>query len=58
LKRSAEGEVTSGQILIDMKDIQWHRKIFVPNAIVYQEQLQEQHAISTPISYFKKYFTS
>jgi hypothetical protein len=42
----------------DMKDIQWRRKIFVPNPIVFQEKLQEKHAISTPIAYFKKYFTA
>jgi hypothetical protein len=39
----------------DKKDIQCHRKIFVPNPIVFQEQLQEKHAVSTSISYFKKY---
>jgi hypothetical protein len=38
----------------DKKDIEWSRKIFVPNPIVFQEQLQEKHAVSTPISYFKK----
>jgi hypothetical protein len=40
----------------DKKDIQWRKKIFVPNPIVFLEQLQEKHAISTPISYLKKYF--
>jgi hypothetical protein len=40
------------------KYIEWHRKIFVPNTIVFQELLQEKHAVSTPISYFKKYFTA
>jgi hypothetical protein len=42
----------------DYEDIQWRRKIFVPKPIVSQEQLQEKHAVSTPISYFKKYFTA
>jgi hypothetical protein len=45
-------------MITDKKDIQWRRKIFIPNPIVLQEQLQEKHAISTPISYFKKYFTA
>jgi hypothetical protein len=50
--------VPSRQIFTDKKDIQWHRKIFVPNPIVFQKQLQEKHAISKPFAYFKKYFTA
>jgi hypothetical protein len=53
-----EGCHHARQMFTDKKDIQCRRKIFVPNPIVFQGQLQEKHAISTPISYFKKYFTA
>jgi hypothetical protein len=50
--------VPSRQMFTDKKDIQGRGMIFVPVPIVFQEQLQEKHAISTPISYFYKYFTA
>jgi hypothetical protein len=41
------------------KDIQWRRREFVPNPVAYHEPAHQSSApVSTPISYFEKYFTS
>jgi hypothetical protein len=41
------------------KDIQWRRREFVPNPVAYHEPAHHSSAlVSTPISYFEKYFTS